>query len=89
MWRESWGDHGYGWFPYVYFLTRYNGDTLADDAWAITREEWIDTGQIFRDIFFLTLIFHLLFDIIFYLSSKVRGAGLRFSTAKCNMIYIH
>jgi C1A family cysteine protease len=42
-WGTSWGDHGYGWFPYEYFLTSYNGDTLADDAWAITSEEWVDT----------------------------------------------
>jgi C1A family cysteine protease len=43
-WGTSWGDHGYGWFPYEYFLDKYNGESLADDVWSITSEQWIDTG---------------------------------------------
>ena len=46
-WGTSWGDQGYGWFPYEYFMPRFNGDVLADDAWSITSEEWVDTGVFF------------------------------------------
>lgn len=44
-WGESWGDHGYGWFPYEFFQPKFNGDVLADDAWTITSEEYINTGE--------------------------------------------
>lgn len=46
-WGESWGDHGYGWMPYAYFMSGPNGDVLADDVWTITRMEWVDTGEFF------------------------------------------
>lgn len=46
-WGESWGDHGYGWIPYEYFMLNANGDVLADDVWTITQVEWVDTGQFF------------------------------------------
>lgn len=46
-WGESWGDHGYGWIPYEYFMLNSNGDVLADDVWTITQMEWVDTGQFF------------------------------------------
>ncbi len=44
-WGESWGDHGYGWMPYAYFLPGVNGDVNADDVWTITEEEWVNTGE--------------------------------------------
>ena len=43
-WGESWGDRGYGWFPYEYFIPKANGDVLADDVWTITQQEWVETG---------------------------------------------
>ena len=46
-WGESWGDNGYGWLPYEYFRTGPNGDVLAEDVWAITQLEWIETGEFF------------------------------------------
>jgi C1A family cysteine protease len=46
-WGESWGDHGYGWIPYEYFIPKANGDVLADDVWTITQQEWVDTGEFF------------------------------------------
>jgi C1A family cysteine protease len=46
-WGESWGDHGYGWIPYAYFMTGANGDVLADDVWTVTKMEWVDTGEFF------------------------------------------
>lgn len=39
-WGVSWGDTGYGWLPYAYVL-----EELADDAWSLLKNEWIDTGQ--------------------------------------------
>jgi C1A family cysteine protease len=44
-WGEDWGDYGYGWIPYQFFRPKFNGDVLADDAWTITSESWIDTGE--------------------------------------------
>ena len=44
-WGTSWGDHGYGWLPYAYFMPGANGDVLADDVWTITEEEWVNTGE--------------------------------------------
>lgn len=44
-WGESWGEHGYGWFPYQFFQPKFNGDVLADDAWTITNQEWVDTDE--------------------------------------------
>ncbi|WP_185845875.1 C1 family peptidase [Kibdelosporangium aridum] len=39
-WGESWGDKGYGWLPYEYVLKG-----LAEDWWAMTAQEWIETGS--------------------------------------------
>ena len=44
-WSESWGDHGYGWMPYAYFMPGANGDVYADDVWTITEQEWVNTGE--------------------------------------------
>ena len=44
-WGEDWGDYGYGWIPYQFFQPKFNGDVLIDDAWTITSESWIDTGE--------------------------------------------
>jgi len=37
-WGESWGESGYGWLPYEYVL-----QGLAEDFWAMTSAEWVDT----------------------------------------------
>jgi C1A family cysteine protease len=37
-WGESWGEGGYGWLPYEYVL-----QNLAEDFWAMTSAEWVDT----------------------------------------------
>jgi len=37
---KYWGDNGYGWIPYEYFLRGY-----AKDCWSIIRMEWVDTGE--------------------------------------------
>jgi len=37
-WGESWGESGYGWLPYDYVLK-----SLAEDFWAMTSAEWVDT----------------------------------------------
>ena len=39
-WGVGWGDHGYGWIPYEFFLRRY-----CWDDWSILSVDWIDTGQ--------------------------------------------
>lgn len=39
-WGTDWGDKGYGWIPYDFFLHK-----LADDCWTITKQEWIDHMQ--------------------------------------------
>jgi len=44
-WGEDWGEYGYGWMPYQFFLPKFNGDVLADDAWTIINESWINTGE--------------------------------------------
>lgn len=36
-WGDEWGDSGYGYLPYMYFQER-----LADDCWAILKQDWID-----------------------------------------------
>jgi C1A family cysteine protease len=46
-WGTSWGDHGYGWMPYAYFMAAANGDVYADDVWTITEQEWVNTGEFF------------------------------------------
>jgi len=46
-WGESWGEYGYGWIPYEYFISNANGDVLADDVWTITQEDWVDSGEFF------------------------------------------
>lgn len=38
-WGTSWGDHGYGWFPYEYVLKRQ-----AVDWWSLAKAEWFDSG---------------------------------------------
>lgn len=38
-WGTSWGEQGYGWFPYQYVLQE-----LAIDWWTLLKSEWIDTG---------------------------------------------
>jgi C1A family cysteine protease len=38
-WGTSWGDGGYAWMDYRYVL-----EGLADDFWAVTKQEWIETG---------------------------------------------
>lgn len=39
-WGTQWGAGGYGWLPYAYVL-----QNLADDFWALTAAEWLDSGQ--------------------------------------------
>lgn len=39
-WGEAWGEGGYGWLPYEYIL-----QGIAEDWWAMTKAEWIDTNQ--------------------------------------------
>lgn len=39
-WGVEWGDEGYGWLPYDYVTKG-----IADDWWAMTKAEWIDTGK--------------------------------------------
>ena len=46
-WGTSWGDQGYGWMPYAYFLPSDKGKVFADDVWAITEQEWVNTGEFF------------------------------------------
>ncbi len=38
-WSEGWGERGYGWLPYEYVLAG-----LAEDAWSLLKNDWIDTG---------------------------------------------
>jgi C1A family cysteine protease len=37
-WSASWGEEGYGWLPYAYVE-----QNLAEDWWAMTSAEWVDT----------------------------------------------
>lgn len=46
-WGESWGEKGFGWIPYAYFRTAGNGDMYADDVWALTKIDWLNTGEFF------------------------------------------
>lgn len=39
-WGTDWGNDGYGWLPYEYFLRRY-----CWDDWSILSAQWVDTGQ--------------------------------------------
>jgi C1A family cysteine protease len=39
-WGITWGDAGYGYLPYQYVLSN-----LANDWWALLKEEWINTGN--------------------------------------------
>lgn len=39
-WGTSWGNQGYGYFPYQYVLRG-----LALDWWTLIKSEWVDTGQ--------------------------------------------
>jgi C1A family cysteine protease len=38
-WGASWGEQGYGWLPYEYVR-----QGLAEDWWAMTSAEWVETG---------------------------------------------
>lgn len=45
-WGTEWGDFGYGRIPCRYFIREEGMDApLADDIWAITKYEWLDTGE--------------------------------------------
>ncbi len=37
---SRWGEHGYGWIPYDYFLYGF-----AKDCWSMIRMEWVDSGE--------------------------------------------
>jgi C1A family cysteine protease len=39
-WGSSWGDKGYGWLPYEYFLKG-----LASDCWSVLSANWVNSGQ--------------------------------------------
>ena len=39
-WGTEWGEKGYGWLPFEYVLRG-----IADDWWAMTKAEWVDTKQ--------------------------------------------
>jgi C1A family cysteine protease len=39
-WGTRWGEHGYGWLPYDYVVSK-----LALDFWSLLCMEWIDTKQ--------------------------------------------
>jgi C1A family cysteine protease len=39
-WGSDWGERGYGWLPYEYFLSHE-----ADDVWTLIKGEWIDNIQ--------------------------------------------
>jgi C1A family cysteine protease len=39
-WGTGWGDHGYGWIPYDYVLSK-----LALDFWSLLSMEWVETKQ--------------------------------------------
>ena len=39
-WGKSWGDDGYGWFPYEYVLKGQ-----ADDWWTLIKASWFETDE--------------------------------------------
>ncbi|MEM7190633.1 MAG: C1 family peptidase, partial [Pseudomonadota bacterium] len=39
-WGDSWGQQGYGWFPYQYVT-----DELADEFWSLLSMDWVETGK--------------------------------------------
>lgn len=39
-WGREWGENGYGWLPYEYVR-----QGLADDWWALLKNEWVDTNE--------------------------------------------
>jgi C1A family cysteine protease len=39
-WGLEWGDKGFGWLPYSYFETGYQGQPDASDVWVILVENW-------------------------------------------------
>jgi C1A family cysteine protease len=39
-WGLSWGMKGFGWLPYSYFQTGYQGQPDACDVWTVTKASW-------------------------------------------------
>ena len=39
-WGTSWGMKGFGWLPYSYFQTGYQGQPDACDVWTVTKASW-------------------------------------------------
>jgi C1A family cysteine protease len=39
-WGTGWGMKGFGWLPYSYFQTGYQGRPDANDVWTVTKASW-------------------------------------------------
>jgi len=39
-WGTAWGMKGFGWLPYSYFQTGYQGQPDACDVWTVTKASW-------------------------------------------------
>lgn len=44
-WGTTWGDNGYGYMPYEYFLRKF-----ALDAWSLIKSNWIDSDKFHFEI---------------------------------------